>query len=180
MNSSQLNFFNVPGDWENIQLFLNENLIKLVNYQADAVEEVIQEISFESEKLPYKIAITHESFVNEVVSTYNEKLGKYELDFEKSPVVEFIVGGFFSGNFKKLHPGRFYCVTNYHARRGELVTKSEDFKIWAKKLYRSFKNSFLTKYEDFVVVLCTEGTLSWIKENSVKLDGGAISMSIVG
>lgn len=179
MNSSQLNFFNVPGDWKNIQQFLNENSIKLINYQADTVEDVIQEISFEPENLPYKIAITHQSFLNEVITTYNEKSSKYELDFEKSPVVEFIVGGFFSGNFRKLHPGRFYCVTNYYARRGELVTKSEAFKTWTKKLCRSFKNSFLTKYEDFVVVLCTEGTLSWIKENNVKLDGGAISMSIV-
>jgi len=100
------------------------------------------------------------------------------LDTETSSIVEFDTGGFYGGDKKKLHQARFYTVNDYYARRGEPVTKDEEFKKWVKSIYGKFKRTFLHKYGSTSFATYTENAIQWIEANHAVLDGGAISLSI--
>lgn len=128
--------------------------------------------------MPFKLVFTHPDFSNRIVSKYIEKLNRYEIDTEHSSVIEFNTGGFYANNDSVLHRARFYCVTNFYARRGELVTKDEKFKKWVAGIYRSFKKSILVKHSDESSITFSKNTLKWMADNDAKIDGGYISISI--
>jgi hypothetical protein len=178
MNSSQLNFFSVPEDWPLFRQFFIERSTIMIKYESEKVDNLYgDDIGSENGRLPFKIGLSHKDFLDEIYTKYDEKRMKYDLDIERGAVIEFNTGGFYASNTNKLHRSRFYCVTNYYARRGELVTKSEDFKKWFTKMYRSFKKEFLVKLGNESGITFTRNSLTWMKEKNAQIDGGYISLS---
>ena len=178
--SSQLNFFTVLDDWPNFIEFFHKHSIKMIDFKTSNPDvKLLDEISFENGRLPFKIGLTLSEFASDISYIYCEPNNKYELDTEKSLIVEFDTGGFYASSSEKLHRARFYAVNDYYARRGEHVTKPQDFKKWTQSFYKAFKKAFLEKIDDNKVgITFTQASLKWMKDNNAKIDGGYISLSI--
>ncbi|MBS1660911.1 MAG: hypothetical protein JST68_07645 [Bacteroidetes bacterium] len=181
MNSSQLNFFMLPEDWSVFQDFMIKRSIIIVKHKTNNIDDFFldpYDIKIEHDRPPFHIALTHLDFSDNILYTYNETSKIYDLNIQKSNIIEFSTGGFYASNFNKLHRARFYCVNSYYVSNEEVVAKNTEFKKWGTNTYRSFKRTFLTKYKDEKFILFTESTLKWMEENNAQIDGGYISISI--
>ena len=177
--SSQLIFFMVPEDWASMLNFFQKQSVQLIEFKSRTPDiDLVNDVPWENGRPPFKVGLVHPDSKTNLLRCDKGRFDWYELDTERSSVIEFNTGCFYGGDLKKLHQARFYTVNDYYARRGEHVTKDEQFKKWVKSFYGKFRRAFLHKYGVTNFVSYTENAIQWIEANNAVLDGGAISLSI--
>jgi len=179
VNSKQLMFFIMPEDLSAIYSFFNIHNIKYIR------ENVISPHQVQLQKLPphegkpwEKLYITYDEFSQNLFFNKNKKSSDYVIDIDKSYVLEFSPGGFYPYSSKTLHRARFYCPTQYFVSNGETVAKSNAFKSWVDKIYKSFKKEFLIKLGDENKIFFSPKTVAWMKQNGGKIDNTFLKIEI--
>jgi hypothetical protein len=176
MNSSQINFFIIPEDWQSIEAFIERNNIAIV-YNPITIKEghFLKNISEET-KLPSQIYLTHTNFEKNIVVTYLAERKTYFVDVLKSYVVEFSRGGFYANDQENLNRGRLYYTRRYFVSNGETVIKDDCFIDWADKLIKSFKKEFLKKINSEKHIYFSEKTLKWMSDNNGTIDRAGLKI----
>ena len=169
----------VSEDWESMLDFFRKQSVNLIEFKSRAPNiDLVNDVPWENGRPPFKVGLVHQDYRTNLLRSDKDIFDWYELDTDRSSIIEFDTGGFYGGNMKKLQRARFYTVNDYYARRGEHVTKDEQFKKWVKSFYGKFRRALLHKYGETDFVTYTENAIQWIKANNAVLDGGANSLSI--
>jgi len=171
MNSKQLNFFLIPEDLPDVYDFFSGHKVKY----GRIIEGTSDEITFESfpfkHGMPYEqIYLTTEDFHSNIFLKKGKILPEFSVDIDKSYILQFTPGGFYPASSHVLHRGGFYCATSYFVSNGESVAKSNEFKTWVDKLFKSFKKEFLSKLNDKDRIFLSLRTIEWMKKTGAVID----------
>lgn len=161
MNSKQINFFIVPEDLPFVYDFFSRmNVIHATVNKKGPDFINLDEFPVQHETNPYQIYITHKDFASNIY-TGRWKDGDLFIDYGKSWVLEFSLGGTTPGRPKVLDRARFYCTTSYFVSNGESVAKPDHFKKWVDKFFKTFKKEFLVK-SDCPGIYFSPRTVEWM------------------
>lgn len=170
MNSKQLNFFILPDDLREIELFLvNEGVLFIPQPIYD--KEQIYSPSIIRNPKPKKefdqINLTKSDFSDKVLLKRIEQQGYYLMNIEQSLVIEFDTGGFlYKPN--QLERGRLYYITGFYNENRFFVKKDEQFIKWADKIFKEVKKRFLKKSESFEYF--SPRATNWMNETGAQIE----------
>jgi hypothetical protein len=177
MNSKQVNFFIMPEDLLEIELFLvNEGVLFIPQpiyderniYSSSVIRNIKPKINFG------QVYLTHPDFSNKVLIKKIERQGYHLVNVEQSLAVEFDIGGFlYKPN--QLERGRLYYITGYYEDK-VFVKKDEHFIKWADRIFREVKKKFLKKGDSFLYY--TQRTIDWKNQTGAKEDTPCFSIVI--
>ena len=175
--STQVNFFCVSEDWNDFAEFFRRKEINYWPIKTLGPTNIGSEHPWlERDRWPLKIGLAHSNFADNIRYSPDPHSGGFALDVYRSCVIECDTGGFYPYSADILHRSRFYAVNDYFTRRGEHITKDEQFKKWVQQVYRSFKREFLIKSGDWKVITFTQRCLKWMDENNAVVGGGALTI----
>jgi hypothetical protein len=177
--SKQLNFFIHRDDLVPIFDFFNGNGIKYVFDKINNADDIVLYDLPHKHGKPYdKICLTSEQFADHLYFIFDEERAYYDLDREKSYILEFSPALFYSSSERVIDRGRFYCKTDYFVSNNERVVKADEFKAWVDKVFRMFKKQFLIRTDFNKSILFSSKTLAWMKENNGQIDAPFLKITI--
>jgi len=179
MNSKQLMFFIIPEDLPAIYSFFNTHNIKYTRENVMSADHILLQKLPPGEGEPWeKLYLVCGDFSQNIFFNKSRTGDGYTIDIHRSYVLEFSPGGFYPYSSKILHRARFYCPTQYFVSNGESVAKSDEFKSWVDKIFKSFKKDFLIKFGDEKRILFSKRTVAWMEQNGGKIDKTFLKIEI--
>jgi len=169
MNSKQLNFFLVPDDLPYVYDFFIRHGVKYARIN-EQEEIILESFPYKHGEVHDQICITSEDFRANIYSREGRIIRDITIDLDKSYVLQFTPGGFYPASSSVLHRGGLYCATSYFVSNGESVAKSDEFKSWVDRLFKSFKKEFLSKLNEKDRIFLSQRTIEWMKEVGAVVD----------
>lgn len=172
MSSKQLNFFITEKDLLAVYLFFKEMNCLLVKNNVANIEEAIISPNEIVSSHSFQLFLVPQHYNKEIYFKYLQSRDYYYVDIERSAVVEFDFGGFFSN---ELHRSRFYFITKYYNDDGD-ASKDSEFIQWGDKLFKQFKKQFLKKSINGDNVLLSDVASTWFTDVKAGIGGGGLKL----
>lgn len=177
MRSTQLNFFITPDDIPSIMDYFNSlDIIYFNNLKIKAQNIILTDFPSNDFGSPKQVFLTKECFTSEVFYKKTRE-GICYLDIEKSYALEFTMGGFYNDVTTKLHRARFYSILQYYNGVFE-ISKSQEFRVFIKRLFTGFKKKFLIKDDVFSELLGSLNAKKWAIENRAIMSTSGLELFI--
>jgi hypothetical protein len=169
MSSKQINFFAVPEDLQQFEIFFKQREIYTIKLPVYNPEDFLSQDDISlmaNEKEWEKVYLTKKSFLENIVIKKIEEQN-YLFDEEKSNVLEFDRPQ--PDPFTHLMKGsRFYYITSYFDSTGKKKDKDPEFVAWADKLVKEFKKEFLIKEKADKYNYYTKGILNTMENGLIE------------
>jgi hypothetical protein len=110
MRSKQLNFFILPEDWVEINLFLYEAGASILSVPITSIDDLFNNMRRDDIE-SHQVYLTNQQPGKGIVLKPDRS--GYYIDIVRSNVVQFTRGGFYPNSNKTLHRARFYTVLGY-------------------------------------------------------------------
>lgn len=162
MNSKQINFFAVPEDLKQFEIFFKQREIYTIKLPVYNPEDFLSQDNISvmaNNKEWTKVYLTKKSFLENIIIQKIEEQNYYLFDEVKSNMLEFRRP--LPNPFTHLMGcSRFYYITSYWDSTGIKRGKDPEFVAWADKLVKEFKKEFLIKEKADKYSYYTKGILN--------------------
>lgn len=159
----QVNYYMTPHDLSMLEQNLRSSIDYAVIARRNQSKVPVQMTSLLAESNGQRLLFLYmvrPQDLNQVVSKYIDTQDYWTVQTDPSPVVEF-GGCFFDGTI--LRRDRVYYVDRFLDTNHKWVTKSEDFRKWAKTLFSIIKKSLRPrKPGDKFTEYIGEGAAKWV------------------
>lgn len=173
MDSRQINFYMMPKDIEEFEIWLKQRVdsvfLALPMYEEELRIIETLAISTKEKDMWLTVFLAPEHLLDKIIVKYVPAQEYYLIDNLKSPVMEF-GRCYYDWENKKMRRGRLYYIKGYYDDNKEWKFKDESFLNWADEIFkwfrRHFKNQKLTGFEGWLV---TKRTAEWVEKEGGEL-----------